>query len=112
MTEERSCGTCGHYVSDRCVRPGGCCFHHSKWQPIAQEKPMEKIQMTEEQAMCLYRMAGDGHVEFIKILKQLGIIRKTAYETECEHAFCIIEGTPKDNDIKYCPYCGKEIKTK
>ena len=80
MTEERSCGTCGHYVSDRCVRPGGCCFHHSKWQPIAQEKPMEKIQMTEEQAMCLYRMAGDGHVEFIKILKQLGIIRKTAVE--------------------------------
>ena len=41
---------------------------------------MEKIQMTEEQAMCLYRMAGDGHVEFIKILKQLGIIRKTALE--------------------------------
>jgi lipocalin len=34
------------------------------------------------------------------------------YETECEHAFCIIEGTPKDNDMKYCPYCGKEIKTK
>jgi hypothetical protein len=34
------------------------------------------------------------------------------YETECEHAFCIIEGTPKDNDMKFCPYCGKEIKTK
>ena len=85
MTEERSCGTCGHYVSDRCVRPGGCCFHHSKWQPIAQEKPMEKIQMTEEQAMCLYRMAGDGHVEFIKILKQLGIIRKTALEEAEEY---------------------------
>jgi hypothetical protein len=80
MTEERSCGTCGHYVSDKCVRPGGCCFHHSKWQPIAQEKPMEKIQMTEEQAMCLYRMAGDGHVEFIKRLKQAGYIRKSAWE--------------------------------
>ena len=80
MTEERNCGTCGHYVSDRCVRPGGCCFHHSKWQPIAQEKPMEKIQMTEDQAVCLYRMAGDGHVEFIKRLKQVGIIRKTALE--------------------------------
>jgi hypothetical protein len=34
ISEERSCGTCGHYVSDMCVRPGGCCFHHSKWRPI------------------------------------------------------------------------------
>jgi competence protein ComGC len=41
---------------------------------------MEKIQMTEEQAMCLYRMAGDGHVEFIKRLKQKGYIRKSALE--------------------------------
>jgi glycosylphosphatidylinositol transamidase (GPIT) subunit GPI8 len=75
MTEERRCYNCA--IDLICQE---CNEDDSNWQPIAQEKPMEKIQMTEEQAMCLYRMAGDGHVEFIKILKQLGIIRKTALE--------------------------------
>ena len=65
---------------------------NSKWQPIAQEKPMEKIQMTEEQAMCLYRMAGDGHVEFIKILKQAGLIRKSAVEEAEEEYIAYKEG--------------------
>ena len=42
--------------------------------------------------MCLYRMAGDGHVEFIKILKQLGIIRKTALEEAEEEYRAYKEG--------------------
>ena len=75
MTEERSCSNCG--IDLICQE---CDMGYSKWQPIAQEKPMEKIQMTEEQAMCLYRMAGDGHVEFIKRLKQAGYICKSAVE--------------------------------
>ena len=82
MTEERSCGTCGHYVSDRCVRPDGCCFHHSNWQPIAREKPMEKIQMTEEQARELFSVI--GLVETIDMAidesKKHGYIRKSAVE--------------------------------
>ena len=82
MTEERKCYNCAiGLICEECNEDQD----HSKWQPIAQEKPMEKIQMTEEQAMCLYRMAGDGHVEFIKRLKQAGLIRKTALEEAKEY---------------------------
>ena len=84
MTEERSCGTCGHYVSDRCVRPGGCCFHHSKWQPIAQEKPMENkvIFESEEQFVNFWKdLTGcDCLPGTREKIKQKGYIRKTAVE--------------------------------
>jgi len=32
------------------------------------------------------------------------------WETGCDGAFILSEGNPKDNSMKYCPYCGKEIK--
>jgi hypothetical protein len=84
MTEERSCGTCGHYVSDRCVRPGGCCFHHSKWQPIAQEKPMENkvIFESEEQFVNFWKdLTGcDCLPGTREKIKQKGYIRKSAVE--------------------------------
>ena len=32
------------------------------------------------------------------------------WETTCKQAFCIDEGTPKDNGMKYCCYCGKPLK--
>jgi len=31
------------------------------------------------------------------------------WETSCDSAFTIIDGTLEDNNIKYCPFCGKEI---
>jgi hypothetical protein len=31
------------------------------------------------------------------------------WETSCENAFEIIEGTPDENGMKYCPYCGKKL---
>lgn len=34
----------------------------------------------------------------------------TIYDTDCGNAFEIIEGTPKDNDMLFCPYCGKKLK--
>ena len=84
MTEERSCLNCGYYVPDRCVRPGGCCFHHSEWQPI-QKAP---FQMTEEEAReKLDRIIPWGLIEsqneeaflsaFIGNLKDAGYIRKS-----------------------------------
>jgi hypothetical protein len=52
------------------------------WQPIAQEKPMEKIQMTEEQARELFSVI--GLVETIDMAidesKKHGYIRKSAVE--------------------------------
>lgn len=32
-----------------------------------------------------------------------------AHETECGHAFTLIEGTPSENDMRFCPYCGGEL---
>ena len=31
------------------------------------------------------------------------------YDTECGERFEITEGTPKENHMKYCPYCGKQL---
>lgn len=32
-----------------------------------------------------------------------------SWETQCGNAFTIMEGTPADNNFKFCPYCGGEI---
>ena len=32
------------------------------------------------------------------------------YRTSCENAHFIVDGSPKDNDYAYCPYCGRKIK--
>jgi len=31
------------------------------------------------------------------------------WKTDCGRAFCLIDGTPKDNDYTYCPGCGRLI---
>jgi hypothetical protein len=31
------------------------------------------------------------------------------WETSCKHAFCIDEGTPADNEMHFCCYCGKPL---
>lgn len=33
-----------------------------------------------------------------------------AYHTSCENAHFIVDGSPKDNDYVYCPYCGRKLK--
>ena len=33
------------------------------------------------------------------------------WETECGKAFCFIDGSPKYNEMKFCPYCGNELET-
>ena len=32
------------------------------------------------------------------------------WDTECQKAFTISEGTPKENGFKFCPFCGKVIQ--
>lgn len=32
------------------------------------------------------------------------------WETKCGDLFILTEGTPRDNGMKFCPYCGKEIE--
>ena len=31
------------------------------------------------------------------------------WSTDCNHAFEIFDGTPEENDMKFCCYCGKKI---
>jgi len=35
-----------------------------------------------------------------------------AYDTGCGKMFAITDGTPADNKMKYCPFCGKRISEK
>lgn len=32
------------------------------------------------------------------------------WETKCGNLFQIMAGTPSENKMKYCPYCGKLLK--
>ena len=32
-----------------------------------------------------------------------------AWETECGNMFEVTDGTPNENDMKFCPYCGKTL---
>ena len=32
------------------------------------------------------------------------------YDTSCRNPHILIEGTPKENNYEYCPYCGKKIR--
>jgi len=41
-----------------------------------------------------------------------GVDSDGTYITSCDNMFTIIEGNPKDNNFKYCPYCGKALKEK
>jgi len=31
------------------------------------------------------------------------------WETDCKNRFVFIDGTPKENGFRFCPYCGEEI---
>lgn len=31
------------------------------------------------------------------------------WKTACDHLFEVLEGTPEENDMKFCCYCGKAL---
>lgn len=31
------------------------------------------------------------------------------WETDCGNLFVVNDGTPSENKMKFCPYCGKEL---
>lgn len=40
---------------------------------------------------------------------QWDVSQDGCYETECGHMFEFTNGDLKDNDIHYCPFCGRHI---
>ena len=31
------------------------------------------------------------------------------YDTHCGHCFILLDGSPSDNNMLFCPYCGRPI---
>ena len=68
-----------------------------------------------------YEKVGNALDKAIEIVKQGGVSddvcewrlcdeEANVYDTSCRNPHILIEGTPKENNYKYCPYCGKKIK--
>lgn len=60
-------------------------------------------------------------IRAIEIVKQGGVSddvcewrvcdeEANVYDTSCRNPHILTEGTPRENNYKYCPYCGKNIK--
>jgi hypothetical protein len=42
--------------------------------------------------------------------KELANEFETTWDTLCGETFILIEGTPVENSMNFCPYCGKKVK--
>ena len=58
------------------------------------KKQIEKLEALESRS-CVWELQDDEY---------------SIYETQCKHGFLVVEGTPANNNFKYCPYCGGKIK--
>jgi flagellar biosynthesis regulator FlaF len=79
MTEERRCYNCA--IDLICQE---CNEDDSNWQPIAQEKPIEKIQYTRQEWASIIDDLG-WNPDVMEELKQKGYIRKTVVEEAEEY---------------------------
>lgn len=32
------------------------------------------------------------------------------WQTDCDHMFCLYDGTPKENHLAFCGYCGRKLE--
>jgi membrane protease subunit (stomatin/prohibitin family) len=77
----------------------------------------------EEDARDIYNGMGVGYGMSATLLEQLlreklnpttctwtrGEYEDTVWATSCSQLFILDDGTPADNDMKFCPYCGKPL---
>ncbi len=83
------------------------------------DKVVEKLEEKKaDMNFCEYR---DAFIDAIEIVKQGGVSddvcewrlcdeEANVYDTSCRNPHILIEGTPKENNYEFCPYCGKKIK--
>ena len=74
------------YDGERCSLPAGQCAHQGFEQPL----PVE----------CNWSNAEGVNSED----------SDTHWSTSCGEDFFLNDGTPEDNNMKYCCYCGKPIE--
>lgn len=55
----------------------------------------------------LYECAHCGKVSSMKDICEWTEDSDGNYETSCNNIFTITDGTPTENDMSFCPYCGK-----
>ena len=88
-------------------------------------KELEKLEDNSNDHMYESYFDGkeDGIREATEIVKQGGASddvcewrlcdeEANVYDTSCRNPHILIEGTPKENNYEYCPYCGRKILTK
>ena len=94
-------------------------------QPTAYDihKLVAKLETNKQNALEVEESIKEYNVwnEAIEIVKQGGVDdcvcewrlcdeEANVYDTSCRNPHILIEGTPKENNYEYCPYCGKRIK--
>ena len=93
-------------------------------QPTAYDidKVVEELEKIETHCLEMNDCQGQSAIsDAIEIVKQ-GVVtddvcewkledeEANLYLTGCQQRQLIFEGTPKENEYTYCPYCGKKIK--
>lgn len=87
----------GWNLLDHQQRPGACCDNVAMGEQIEhlRDIPLAAApSVAPPPAPCWWDLADED---------------ASHYETGCGHAFEITTGTPAENDMKFCCYCGREL---
>ena len=134
---ERNCNKCIHHTSGNCDS-WDCKMQTvedvkkeavNEYEKAVVEE-LEELKMRyfltiantgDEKSDFAYKNVGNTLDKSIEIVKQ-GCVsddvcewmlcdeEANVYDTSCRNPHILIEGTPKENNYEYCPYCGKKIK--
>ena len=93
------------------------------------DKVVEELEKRKQEYLDSFRIHENNELygiacglgDAIEIVKQGGVStdvcewrlcdeEANVYNTSCRNPHILIEGTPKENNYEYCPYCGKKIK--
>ena len=137
---ERNCSKCIHHTSGMCdswnckmqtVEDVKKEAVNEYVKSVVEELESEKSIHTENYNISLYKDYPEIKQRYrqvcgvidkaIEIVKQCGVSddvcewmlcdeEANVYDTSCRNPHILIEGTPKENNYEYCPYCGKKIK--
>ena len=107
------------------------CINFAQTEPIAfdVDKVAEELEERQKEYLAGFGVHNNDEMygvacglgDAIEIVKQGGVSddvcewrlcdeEANVYDTSCRNPHILIEGTPKENNYEYCPYCGKKIK--
>lgn len=101
------------------LHAGDCCslnnevgLFRSHWDDAEKrvDELQEKLVLAMSQNYC--KICGntlDGYVPPDNKCKWAYDYNYDMWETRCANAFTLMNGTPKENKMIFCPYCGKKI---